>query len=172
MEYLRQALRAWGNATEAAVFKLFDGSEDSTQLLTRLISNGKMIVGGAGDAYGPRPVPVSDEESRFASLRTFYSYAIPAEWSATSAGVFVMDTGYSCSQTDVTPKHLDGRTAEATRACYDGKLYHIVHAESTGHAVECQQQVCSDKRFSTPPGWKRLRGTSQGNVTVEDLVAG
>ena len=116
-----------------------------------------------------------DARSRAGLAKAFYARAIPDEWAISGAGVFVLDSGDSCDQTDsVVPQYLEAETAAATRTCYDGKLYYLVH--SAGEALACHQDDhrghCLGRQFSKPPGWERLASASYGNVTLRDLVVG
>lgn len=175
-----QVVWAWGNVTELAVDKLFDGSEESIQVLTGLMSNGKLISG----SQNGNPIPKVNKNSvlQASVVRTFYAYTIPALWSTAAMGVFVMDSGHSCDDTDaVTPRYLSEDTARATSACYNKKLYYLVH--TGGDAQTCEQGqcgdvgcvptwYCTDNQFSKPPGLDQLGSAQYGYITVRDLIVG
>ncbi|KXX80357.1 hypothetical protein MMYC01_203268 [Madurella mycetomatis] len=180
---------SWPNATELAVRKLFDGSDESIQTLTNMISNGKMMAGG----YGGHDPP-SDQSFGFPSamrssaLKTFYTFTIPATWTQPAVGAFVMDSGDSCDdRSPLVPnpsaeigRFLSAETANATGACYNNKLYYLVH--TGGQAQDCQSQCgdvgciaqphCSNNRFSKPPGIDELGTSRYGYIGVRDLVIG
>jgi hypothetical protein len=174
-----QVVWAWANATEVALKKMFDGSDESIQTLTTLISNGKMISGSStSDA------PDMNADIQASVVRTFYSYTIPAIWTVAAFGAFVMDSGYSCDHTDpLTPRYLDTNTAHATYTCYNNKLYYLVRTPDRP-AHDCDYATCDDltclpgppncydQTFETPPGLENLGTAQYGHVTVRDLIIG
>ena len=125
------------------------------------------------------PFPVAsakfDAKSRAGLAKAFHARAIPDEWAVSGAGVFVLDSGESCDQTDsVVPRYLDAETAATTSACYNDKLYYLVH--TAGEALACPQNPhkghCLSRQFSKPPKWERLASAAYGNVTLREMVVG
>jgi hypothetical protein len=176
-----QVIKAWGSATEGAVNQLFNGSEPSIQALTKLISNGRMTP---GDSEGhPVPKHMSDTQLQDLVTRVFYSYTIPAIWTAAALSVFIMDSGFPCDDTDpITPEYMYPETAHATRVCHNNKRYYLARAtEAPGK--ECDQDGCGDvgcvpswscyfRKFAAPPGVDKLGSVLYGNVTLDELVSG
>lgn len=180
---------SWPNATELAVRKLFDGSDESIQTLTDIISKGKMMNGNYGghdrpdDQNGGFPASM-----RSSARRTFYTFTIPATWTQPAVGAFVMDSGDSCDDSGplgsnpsaAMAQFLSAETADATWACYNNKLYYLV--STGGQAQDCQSQCgdvgciplphCSNNRFSKPPGIDELGTPSYENIRVQDLIVG
>lgn len=178
---MSQVVFVWGEAMELAVDKLFDGSPESIQSLTTLISDGKMTPGNTtGHAIPPQ---MSNTELQTLLTRVFYSYTIPAIWTAAGLSVFVMDSGYTCNHIDpVTPEYMDADTAHATSTCYNNKLYYLVRAIE-GPAEECDQGGCGDvgcvpwwpctkEKFQVPPGLDKLGSPRYGKVTAHELIVG
>jgi hypothetical protein len=178
---MSQVVLAWGNATELAVAKLFDGSPESIQFLTTLISDGKMTP---GNTEGHSVLEAMSNTKLQALLRrVFYSYTIPAIWTTAALSVFVMDSGITCDHIDpVTPQYIDAETAHATQVCYNSKLYYLLRA-TEGPAEECGLGACGDigcvptwpcskKQFTAPPGVDKLGSSQYGYVTVREVIAG
>jgi hypothetical protein len=171
----------WGHAAEGAVNELFNGSEESIQILTKLISNGRMTPGSSEG----HPVPENTLNKDLHTLvkRVFYSYTIPAIWTAAALSVFIMDSGFTCDHTDpVTPEYMDAETAHATQVCHNNKLYYLVRA-TEGPGKECDQYICGDigcvpgwsctnRNFKAPPGVDKLGSERYGHVTLRELVVG
>ncbi|GAB1317946.1 hypothetical protein MFIFM68171_08156 [Madurella fahalii] len=186
--YVAQFRWSWPNATELAVRKLFDGSDESIQTLTTMISKGKMMEGSYGGHERPTDRGFFSATMRSSALKTFYTLAIPATWTQPAVGAFVMDSGVSCDDGNPlapelnaeTGRFLSADTANATWACYNNKLYYLVH--TGGEAQGCQSQCgdvgcipqphCKNNRFSMPPGIDELGTAEYGYITVRDLIMG
>ena len=178
--YLSQAVWAWANATELSLFKLFDGSDASIDVLTTLISNGKLTPGSRNGRKSEEETP-SGVAHLWWLQRTFYTYFAPAVWANTpELGVFVLDSGQECEGSDGgVARYLSRDVANDTRVCYNGRVYYLVSAQ--GDAKDCRQggecgdggcigaTACADNLFSKPPEFDKLLG---GRISVGDVIAG
>ncbi len=91
--------------------------------------------------------------------------ALAAEWSAAGAGVFVLDSGNSCDNTDaVVPQYLDQHTADATGICCNGREYYLLQA--AGDPLDL------GGKFPTPRGWETVGSASAYATVLQQLVAG
>ncbi|GFF84110.1 hypothetical protein IFM47457_06365 [Aspergillus lentulus] len=148
--YMGQSTAAWGNITEKSQSKLFDGSDDSLNHLTDLISDGRLIEGKGMAPPGPDAPAESASALRASISKAFLGFAIPSIWTVSGTYAFNIDSGYDC--------------------CYGGKLHYL--ASSKGDASTCTEGGCFDNKFSTPPGIDSLDGKDSGGITVGDLITG
>ena len=91
---------------------------------------------------------------------------------------FIIDAGHAYGGIELTD-YLTHETITSTGACIDGQQYCLVYLDS--NAVECKsvcynsgpyQKVCSDNKFSMPPGLHSLSDGNFGSITNEDLIKG
>ncbi|KAH8649335.1 hypothetical protein BX600DRAFT_388677 [Xylariales sp. PMI_506] len=179
-DYMGQAVSGWGNSTEMALKSLFDGSDDSTSLLTSLIANGQLIEGAVGGVAEYPDVTAGDttQAALQASIsKALFAFAIPQLWAIAGTRAFILDSGYDCGTIDPEGDYLSTDTMHATAGCYDGngKLYYLVYPK--GDAEDCDggdgtATSCTDNSFSAPPGIDTLDGTRFGGVSVTDLIVG
>jgi hypothetical protein len=110
--------------------------------------------------------------------KCFFGYSIPALWQASKSYAFISDAGHACGGNELT-QYLADDTMKATGACVDGNQYYLVYPD--GEANVCKsvcydkgpcQRVCSDQKFSAPPGLDSLKQGNFGGITTGDLVTG
>ncbi|KXH62440.1 glycosylhydrolase family 18-6 [Colletotrichum nymphaeae SA-01] len=160
--YMGQVIDGWATVTSLALTKIFDGSSESVSLIGKAIANGNLY---------PKSVNGTVDATTLLSniQKSYFAYAIPALWHASSAWAFVIDSGYGCDASNPLDDYLSDETMKATGACYNGKLYYL--ASPDGDAYECSEGGCVDQKFSAPKGVGKL-GDSFGDVTKEDLIKG
>ncbi|SPQ21569.1 e2cb8c7a-6b71-4cba-a482-675fd0a9b2df [Thermothielavioides terrestris] len=176
---LGTVLTGWAAAAEAAVGALFNGTDESINMLTTLISGGNFIDGSVDGTPESMPNGTShDTQSALNAIvaKVFFAYAIPAVWNASGQAVFVMDTGFACGTVDPMGGDLSTDTMHATWGCWDNMLYYLVNP--AGASQDCDGSsdtavTCRDNMFSAPPGIDSLDGNTRfGGITVQDLIAG
>ncbi|KAK4443548.1 hypothetical protein QBC34DRAFT_477065 [Podospora aff. communis PSN243] len=162
---------AWMNLTATAGYRLFSGSEESIARLTRLISDGKMLAANRTTLPGEHLIPETAAATRRAAItRAVYAFALPAAWSANSAGVFVFDSGLACSESsngappesdlvDIPSTAMSQKTARSTASCQNAKLYFLVSASGDGPAA-----------FSVPKGLELLERAEYGRLSRHDII--
>ncbi|KAL4877049.1 hypothetical protein BJY04DRAFT_231180 [Aspergillus karnatakaensis] len=173
--YMGQSISAWGDATERSLRALFDGSDSSIELLTELISDGKLIEGDGETVFVPPTDPDELPEDTASGLRrslshTFYGFAIPTLWTVSGKYPFVVDSGFDCNAENPLDDYLKDETMETTGTCFEGKLYFLAHPD--GEAFTCDDSHCTDNQFSSLPGVDTLDGDIFGGITVEDIIKG
>lgn len=159
---------AWGDITAAAVKVLFNGTDSSIQTLGSLIGGGRMLT---------TSLDVDVDLQGYVKL-VLYAYSIPTVWSLSGTSAVVIDTGYPCGTKNPLHGSLPDHIAEATFACYNGKIYYLVFPK--GDEEDCginnpftgQGGTCVTNSFSAPPGLDKLRDGLAGGVSVADLVKG
>ncbi|KXX78980.1 Killer toxin subunits alpha/beta [Madurella mycetomatis] len=183
--YMGQSIDGWRKAAQRALNKLFDGSDESLEILWDVMSDGKLIDG----RFVTTPALSDNKKKRDDDLRdnvakSFFGYAIPTLWRLSETYAFVLDTGLGCTD-DKNPlrEYLDDDAMAATGDCVNGKQYYLVHpaGESNGecrcHSYSapgvCIDLRCEDhKKFSVPPGLNSLNGRTFGAVTEQNLIKG
>uniref|UniRef100_A0A0L0NAP9 chitinase n=1 Tax=Tolypocladium ophioglossoides (strain CBS 100239) TaxID=1163406 RepID=A0A0L0NAP9_TOLOC len=155
---------------------LFDGSDNSFDTLTSIISDGKLIEGSGHKPPRDRNKAYSEADLEASVGKAFFAFAIPAIWSVSGTFPFIIDSGYECGKVDPLTEYLFKDTMHKTFGCVDGKLYYLATPE--GDAQHCSKsclecgQTCDANSFSAPPGIDSLDGKSFGGVTVADLIKG
>ncbi|EXV01258.1 chitinase (glycoside hydrolase family 18) [Metarhizium robertsii] len=170
--YMGQALSAWADLSERTVKKIFDGSDESIELLTSLLSDGKLIVGKDSK------LPGAGGNAALKTLigKAFFAYAIPAIWSVSGMSPFIIDSGFACGTIDPIGGYMKPDAMHKSWACVDDKLYYL--ATPKGGAKYCftpiggGPQQCKDNTFSALPGIEWLDGSSFGQVTLSNLITG
>jgi hypothetical protein len=174
------ALGAWAAVVENQLSNLFNGSDASVALLTTMIADGNLI-----ECNGKGPLIDNSSSTAIEDFiqRAFFGYAIPALWTVSGAAAFVVDSGYPCGTVNPLGQYMSNDTAEDSYSCYNGNLYYLVSAAGDYHSctgedialtvdtVNPPPPVCSGSLFTAPPGLSDL-GSSWGNVTISDLIAG
>lgn len=87
----------WATVVENQLYTLFNGSDASVHLLGTMVANGHLIE--CNDA-APSVSDGSDNSTNtqienFIS-KVFFGFAIPALWTVSGTGAFVVDSGYPC----------------------------------------------------------------------------
>ena len=154
--YIGQVIFGWMYNAELAIQDLFSGSQTSVQTLGKIIANGALIP---GDRDGEAPDNTTATDMKRNVLRSFYGFSIPALWRRSKTYAFVLDSGAGC-EGNPSSKYVDATTAEATRVCYNSRLYYLVHPDGDAE----------DNTFSAPVGLDELGRF--GGVTIENLVMG
>ena len=160
-----------------ALKKLFDGSDASIDILSKVISNGKLI---SGKFEEERPEPMSEDELRANVAKSFFGYTIPTLWRVSNTYAFVIDSGYGCNEDKPLGEYLQNGTMEATGACIDDKMYYLVHPHGDAKGCPCDlysangqcHRRCTNSKFSAPPGLDSLNGKDFGGITKTDLING
>ncbi|KAJ5114021.1 hypothetical protein N7456_002555 [Penicillium angulare] len=182
--YMGDVWRAWKNSTEMASKALFNGSDSTTTLLTRMMSEGKLIE-GSSEGNDDNEV-MSGVEQEYLIEKTFYAYVIPQVWQKSSQNVFVVDTGHDCDDSNPISDYVSDDTADVTGVCFNDKRYYLVHLDGTA-SNSCQDEdggntsgtsFCIPYKFSVPPGADTLGTTldsesvtAWGGLEVLDIVA-
>jgi hypothetical protein len=178
--YMGQVVAGWVEINSISLKRMFEGTEESIKVLEEIISNGKLIEDGLFEA---EPPGLNDNSTYKLDLlkniqKCFFGYSIPALWQASKAYAFVVDAGHACGGKELTD-YLADDTMDATGACVDGQQYYLVYPD--GDAVECKsicydagpcQSVCTDNKFSAPPGLSSLKDGNFGKITTADLIKG
>lgn len=174
---MSQTIELWEDTVEAGVSKLFDGSDESINALTALISDGKFIPGKLH--YPPIGDTVRQESAgsmRKNMAKSFFAYAVPAIWQAAGEHPFVVDSGYRCGTIDPLKSYMDVETMRNTWACYEDKLYYLVlvkgEAQTKIFDHDSHQETIVRNKFSAPAGVTSLGGELYGGVSVTDLITG
>ncbi|KAL8366609.1 hypothetical protein RB595_010461 [Gaeumannomyces hyphopodioides] len=177
-DILSNVIVAWKNSTAHAVGKLFKGDGSSLDLLTNIISDGKMIDGNVTEDAIKFSTPSAPEITAMAT-KPFFGFAIPALWRRSSTYAFILDSGQSCGGNPLS-KYDSDVTASTTSVCHDNRLYYLVHPDGDAVSCKCErdsdmgpcQRQCRNNKFSAPVGLDSLNGGSFGRVTKEDIVIG
>lgn len=161
----------WAESVSAANKKMFDGSPESIEQLTQVITDGH-VLGGEG-------YPLSNTEDleiqKFVQQAIFASL-IPRAWSMSNKGFrpFILNSGQSCESGNELEKYMTDKTAEDSSVCYEGKLYYFVSA--TGDYLTCiptrNGKDCSLTKFEPLAGLDALDQGTFGGIKKEDLVIG
>ncbi|KAK6222731.1 hypothetical protein LQW54_000912 [Pestalotiopsis sp. IQ-011] len=173
-----QVINGWGNVTDFANAKIFDGTQEPINVHWSVMSNGEAIN---GKFDGKVPEDESEEQSEsqlWADIgKSFFGHTIPALWQISGTYAFVIDSGYGCDKDKPLDDYLEDDTMDATGACVDGTLYYLVYPK--GEATECEchyyddshcERQCRDNKFSAPPGLDSLDRSNFGGITKEDLI--
>ncbi|EJP62058.1 chitinase-like protein [Beauveria bassiana ARSEF 2860] len=175
--YMAQTVDLWGASIEGSLYWLFNGTDEAISALTEIISDGKLIAGANMNVPGPKDIlqgSASDMKTNMA--RAFFSYAIPAVWTASGHHPFVVDSGYACGTIDPLGIYMTVDTMSKTWGCYEDKLYYLVVPE--GDAYKNVQNPTGPgthkekNKFSPPAGVQSLGGDLFGGVTLSDLITG
>ncbi|KAL4946925.1 hypothetical protein BDW69DRAFT_190731 [Aspergillus filifer] len=110
--YMGSIWRGWKNWTELASRVLFNGSESTVTLLTKMIKDGKLIEGSSAGNEGEEEMGAADQRAYIA--KSFYVYVIPQVWQRSGQNVFVVDTdGLECDdESNPVSDYLDDSIAE------------------------------------------------------------
>ncbi|RAL13110.1 glycoside hydrolase family 18 protein [Aspergillus homomorphus CBS 101889] len=154
---LGSVVSGWANVTQNQLWNLFNGSETSIALLTRMIANGDLIEGSsAAPSVKPSTTPETTTQSESSIDKAFFGFAIPSVWAVSGAAAFVVDSGYPCSAQNPLSDYMTAATQEATYSCYNDKLYYLVRRDLLHGA----------------PGLSSLGGGAWGGITLDDLIKG
>ncbi|OTA05027.1 chitinase [Trichoderma parareesei] len=176
-----QVLMGWSAVVENQLYDLFNGSEASVKLLGSMIANGNLL-----ECNGTVPADSYPSSTQLEQhvLKIFYSFAIPALWTASGTRAFVVDSGYPCGTVNPMTLYMTNDTQEATYSCYNGNLYYLVYPDGDWHdcanedaalsvdTVKPPPPVCNPSYFTAPPGLGSLGKAPWQGVTVADLIAG
>ncbi|KAJ6140241.1 hypothetical protein N7471_006727 [Penicillium samsonianum] len=177
--YMAQVVDGWANVSSLSLEQLFNGKPNSIKVLEEVMSNGKLITGKFEQDPPEKDETTTDKDELRTNIeKCFFGYSIPALWQASKAYAFIIDTGHACGGKELTD-YLADDTMSATGACVDGQQYYLVYPD--GDATICKQvchdhgpctRVCTDNKFSAPPGLDSLGGVSFGGITTADLIKG
>ncbi|KAL5043915.1 hypothetical protein BDW71DRAFT_216052 [Aspergillus fruticulosus] len=181
--YMGDVWRGWKNSTEMASRALFNGSDSTITLLTRMMKDGKLIEGSSAGNEGADEI-TGDERKAYIE-KSFYAYVIPQVWQRSGQNVFVIDTGgLECDDSNPVSDYLDDTTADTTKVCFQEKRYYLVHLNGDA-SNSCQDagnasgtSLCFPYKFSVPPGLDTLGTTMEsesvvawGGLEALDIVA-
>ncbi|KAL4903342.1 hypothetical protein BDW74DRAFT_156203 [Aspergillus multicolor] len=171
--WMTQSFELWMLSADAAAQDLFNGTDESIEILSKAIKNGQLIDGliEEGDTVLPA---LSREEQKALVMASFYSYTIPQVWQESSHSVFWLDPGDHDCDDDSNPAddYIFDSTAEVAKACYNGKAYYLVYPEGSA-SNSCQTPgggigVCVPYKFDPPPGIESL---GSYDVKLDDILA-
>ncbi|PVI01299.1 hypothetical protein DM02DRAFT_706113 [Periconia macrospinosa] len=174
--YMANAIYGWSNATNYALNHLFDGSEESLDILWKAISDGKLIKGKCNNCEKNNP---SDADLRGNIEKSIFGFAIPNLWKMSQAYAFVIDSGATCNTANPIKEYMSEEDMKVAGACVNERLYFLASPE--GKARECKQvprekggneRRCTNQKFKPPKGLQYLDGTNFGRITKEILIKG
>ncbi|KAL4794249.1 hypothetical protein BDV19DRAFT_399433 [Aspergillus venezuelensis] len=160
--YMGSIWKGWKNSTELASRALFNGSESTVALLTKMMKDSKLIEGSSAGNEGEDAMSATEQRAYMA--KSFYAHVIPQVWQKSGQNVFVVDTGGLECDDDSNPvsDYLDDSTAETTQVCFNKKKYYLVHLYGDA-SNSCQDagnasgtSLCFPYTFSVPPGLETM----------------
>ncbi|KAL4758065.1 uncharacterized protein BDW70DRAFT_162944 [Aspergillus foveolatus] len=157
---------------------LFNGSDSTITLLTRIMKDGKLIEGSSA---GNEAVDKISGKNQTAYIeKSFYAYVILQVWQKSGQNVFVIDTGgLACDDSNPVSDYLDDSAANTTKVCFNEKRYYLVHLDGDA-SNSCQDagnasgtSLCFPYKFSVPPSLDTFGTTleSESVVAWDGLVA-
>ncbi|KAG5655689.1 hypothetical protein KAF25_009188, partial [Fusarium avenaceum] len=170
--YMGSVVKGWRKLNEKTLYWIFNGTDESIDVLWSVISDGKLLEyeGGGESTDG------QDQDLATTIEKSFYGYTIPMLWNITQKHAFVLDSGSNCYEEYPMKEYLSSATMDATNACYDGRRYYLVHVKGDAESCECKPPntkcECVNNKFSVPPGLDSLDGNEFGGITVSDLIKG
>lgn len=163
------------DVTAQTLAMLFDGSDTSINVLTSLISNGK-LVGSAHSERNNTITPSIKNGIRSTALTNMFAFGIPAVWSASATPAFILDSGYDCGTHDLMYKYAAQEVIDLTETCYQGKLYYLATPKGDPTVMRVPPKGIAypvPNTFSAPAGLSALIVDNQyGNITISDLIIG
>ncbi|OJZ85163.1 hypothetical protein ASPFODRAFT_61841 [Aspergillus luchuensis CBS 106.47] len=175
---LGSVVYGWSATAQDQLWNLFNGSDASISLLSTMIANGNLIEGG-GESPSVDYLTNNQINAQIESYisKAFFGFAIPSLWSVSGTAAFVVDSGHDCNAQNPLSDYMTASTQESTYACYDNKLYYLVHPHGKWKGCSSKDSgstsTCSDQTyFTAPPGLSSLGSGSWGNITVSDLIIG
>ncbi|PYH70942.1 chitinase [Aspergillus vadensis CBS 113365] len=175
---LGSVVYGWSATAQNQLWNLFNGSDASISLLSTMIANGNLIEGGGGSPLADY-LTNSQINAQIESYisKAFFGFAIPSVWAVSGTAAFVVDSGYDCSAQNPLTDYMTASTQESTYACYNNKLYYLVHPHGKWRGCSSKDSgstsTCSDQTyFTAPPGLSSLGSGSWGNITVSELIIG
>ncbi|KAL4899490.1 hypothetical protein BDW74DRAFT_171529 [Aspergillus multicolor] len=178
--YMAQVVSGWDETAAMSVEKLFDGTEESLDVMWQAMRNGQLIE-GAFETGEPDEQRYNESDHLTGNIeKCIFGWSIPALWRESEAYTFIINAGHNCGEGNKHSDYIDDETAEETGVCVDGKQYYIVYPEGDANECECErvtdlgpcQTICRDQKFSVPPGLDALDGTRFGGISKENLVTG
>ncbi|KAK8139989.1 hypothetical protein PG984_000055 [Apiospora sp. TS-2023a] len=177
-DYMGQVVTAWDIVGQQSLKRLFSGEPDDLDLLTTMISDGKLIDGTVDNVLLSPDITaggVTASELAGNLAKALFAFAIPQLWSLAGTRAFVLDSGYDCGVIDPMSRYLSVDAQHATAGCFQGKLYYLVDPNGEAHTCNGGDGAavsCEDSTFSVPPGLDTLDGSRFGGVRRDDLIAG
>ncbi|KAI5307236.1 hypothetical protein KEM56_002194 [Ascosphaera pollenicola] len=185
--YMWQAMTAWQEIVETSLTNLYDGTDENINLLTSVISDGKLVL-----SMSERNVSLRVEHEVGGDVNTnpnweslitqsFYSRMIAAFWNITGNHPFVLDSGYGCDKDldTVLKVQMNREDMPYTGVCYKDKQYYMVNAQGDPVVYPfppcygCLPPMSHPSRFSMPLSLKSLATPyNYGDLNVEIFVAG
>ncbi|EPE06554.1 glycoside hydrolase family 18 protein [Ophiostoma piceae UAMH 11346] len=167
--YMGQTIDAWDTINSNTLAQVFDGSDNSLDMLWTIISDGKLTEGGVDGGVVPVSIDADNNTLKNSINGGFYAASIPAVWRLSGKAAFIMDTGVGCS--DSVPDTLSDDDAKVSNACIDDKLYLLGYPKG-GYDDHCNAHGdgCDPTKFKLPPGYDALDGSAWGGVTLENLI--
>ena len=159
----------WAGATGDLIAKIFNGDDDSINILTEFFANGKFLPNNV--------TPMSDPEIQGIMGKALYSQIIPMIWRmGGTPSVYVMDALQDCNAV-LSTDEVKSDVAAQTKACVNGKAYYLVNAVGAeaiyikdpfyGAMIRGMQWP-----FTMPSGVDKLDGTQWGGLTVAQIIQG
>lgn len=181
---MAQVIKGWEETAIVAAAKLFDGSDESIDILWKTMKDGQLIEGRyeTGNPDIEEPSYNVNQTLAGAIKKCIFGYSIPALWRQSRAYTFIIDAGQKCDAGRTLGDYLDEDTMEATEVCFQpgNDQYFIVYPKDDAKVCECTprpdggtcQNTCRDNKFSMPPGLDALNSTAFGGLTKDELVTG
>ncbi|KAK8012878.1 chitinase [Apiospora marii] len=160
--YMGQVIEGWEAITVKSLEKMLDGSDESLEVLDKLLAHGAMYPKGAN--------PRSDLDLFQNIRKAFFAYAVPILWFRAGYYPFVIDSGAACGTSNPITKYMTEEAQRQTGVCYDNRIYFLAMVE--GDPRDCTEIGCEDRTFAAPTGLAGLDGQDYGGLTRDDIVAG
>ncbi|TLD19635.1 hypothetical protein PspLS_09441 [Pyricularia sp. CBS 133598] len=185
-ELFTATLGSWKAQTDKLMKKIFDGSNESIEVLSNLFSDGKLISGKADGNWEDSEAEHTEGWLREKSVaRAFYAMAIPGAWAANKPTPVVLDFGPTC-QIDArkyfSPDESRKNPPDYNTGwrCPGGRSYILAGVED--EPIRCNSPNPRQCALPRPNYFKILKGIDQlqggdenknwGDVNVEDLIVG
>lgn len=164
---------AYSTTIDQTVSRIFNGSEENTQLLYRMIQDGKFI--------NSIDLNLSTEEIKNLVKAPIYAQLIPRAWRMSNlpVGPFILSTKKDCNS-DGSLKDADDakrisvseETLKTNSYCHDGTLYILASApdpdEHCSQTGDTSGSCFAD--FQQLPGADDLNGEKWGKLTLKDIA--
>ncbi|KAF2872784.1 hypothetical protein BDV95DRAFT_570636 [Massariosphaeria phaeospora] len=152
---------------------MFDGSPESIQQLTSMITDGHVL----GDSKGSAEKPIEDLGIQKLVQQAIFASLIPRAWGLSNEGFrpVILNSGKPCDSGNGVKEYVTDETAAKTFVCHEEQLYYFVSA--TGDYRRCGATPggsisCAFSKFKPLSGMEALDAGTFGELTKTDLVIG
>ncbi|KAK3312158.1 hypothetical protein B0H66DRAFT_578425 [Apodospora peruviana] len=160
--FMGQAIEGWEDITSRSLKKMLNGTDESLEILDKLLANGAM--------YPKGEAPDSDLDLFKNIRKSFFAYAIPILWFRAGYYPFIIDSGAACGTTNPITKYMPENVQQITGVCFKNREYFLAMVD--GDPQTCTEAGCDDNKFSAPRGIEFLKNGDYGGLTKDDIVAG